>query len=89
MKNNLLATENFAVVEQVQSQHSIKLWNVDAFVKKASGHGFKRAPHLNFDRGVSRGVVALFKFCPTPPSASRNDRRVASARRLRRSRGTG
>ena len=52
-----LATTNFAVVEQVRSQRSVGLWNVDAFVKKNSGRGLKRAPHLVFDRGVNRGVV--------------------------------
>ena len=61
-----LATTNVAVVEQLMSQRSVGLWNVDAFVKKNSGRGLKRAPHLIFDRGVNRGVVSLFKLLSDP-----------------------
>jgi hypothetical protein len=57
---------NFTVVEQIQSQRSVGLWNADAFVKKNSGRGFKRAPHLIFDRGVNRGLMAGFKLLTDP-----------------------
>ena len=61
-----MATTNFEVIEEHPSSSSSPrtygLWNVDAFVKKNSGRGFKKAPHITFDRGVNKGIVARFRL---------------------------
>ena len=59
-----MATTNFEVIEEHPSSSPARtygLWNVDAFVKKNSGRGFKKAPHIIFDRGVNKGIVARFR----------------------------
>ena len=55
-----LAHNNFA--EIVDKTDELGLWNVDAFVKKNTGRGWKRAPHIILDRGVNQGVVARYKL---------------------------
>ena len=61
-----LAKTNFQIVQDATLNRQYGLWNVDAFIKKNSGRGFKRAPHLIFDRGVKRAVVGRFKLLSDP-----------------------
>ena len=60
-----LATTNFAPIVDRDSerQEAVGLWNVDAFVKKNSGRGFKRAPHIILNRGVNIGVNERCVLC--------------------------
>ena len=61
-----MASTNFEVVAEAVGKRPFGMWNADVFVKKCSGRGFKRAPHLIFDRGVNRGVVRRFKLLTDP-----------------------
>ena len=61
-----MASTNFEVVAEAVGKRPFGMWNADAFVKKCSGRGFKRAPHLIFDRGVNRGVIRRFKLLTDP-----------------------
>ena len=49
-----LAVPNFAVVIDHTNGIHRGLWVVDAFVKKNSGRGYKRAPYLMLDRGTNK-----------------------------------
>ena len=55
-----MAHTNFDIITDVSDK--IGLWNIDAFVKKNTGRGYKRAPHIILDRGVNQGVVSRYEL---------------------------
>lgn len=57
-----LAHTNFAEVVDRPSRRDVGIWHCDAFVKKNSGRGFKRAPYLILDRGVTLGCTERYRL---------------------------
>ena len=56
------ATTNFATVTDMVGHRDVGLWHADAFVKKNSGRGFKRAPYLILDRGINLGCTDRYRL---------------------------